>query len=280
MEKPTHWLSLWRDVIEAHENGRLAPDDLEQSPDRWKERARDFAERARQRWSRPDTSRDFICAQLDPHATVLDIGAGTGVWTMMLAPQVAHVTAIDPSPSMLAILHEEVSQANLANVRVVDGAWPDVAVEPHDYALCSHAMYGAADFAGFIRQMVASTRKMCFLIMRVPNLDGPMAEAARTIWGQPFDRPNAMIAYNILLEMGIYPNVLMEIERPWTPRATPDLEFVLREVKRRFGLSASSAHDDYLRDLLRRRLQSQDGQYLWPEETRSALISWRVDGHD
>lgn len=34
---------------------------------------------------------------IQPHFTVLDIGAGGGRWTLTLAPKVASVTAVEPS---------------------------------------------------------------------------------------------------------------------------------------------------------------------------------------
>jgi hypothetical protein len=50
----------------------------------------------------------------------------------------------------------------------------------------------------------------------------------------------------------------------------------LAKLKRSFGLNDSTEHDEYLRDLLRRRLARKDDEVVWPPEVRSALVYWQV----
>jgi hypothetical protein len=124
--------------------------------------------------------------------------------------------------------------------------------------------------------MIQATRRTCFLLMRAPTADGIMAEAATRIWEQPYDSPNFQVAYNALLQMGIFPNVLMANTGLWDPWTSASLDSALDEIKRRFGIRHTSEHDDFLVNLLRRRLALADGQYVWPREVRSALIYWDV----
>ncbi len=277
MEPVTDWITLWRELVEARARGR----DGEASPgaptDKWEARARDFDDHVKRRWARPDSSRDFICSKLDPSTTVLDIGAGTGVWAALFSGRVRSVTAVEPSPAMIAIMRDNLATQGITNVRIVPGAWPNVGVEPHDYSLCSHAMYGCADFPAFVQHMIAATRRMCFLLLRAPRLDGMLAEAARHIWGQPLDSPNFPIAYNILLQMGIYPSVIMEDTGWWEARVSRSLDEALGEMKRHFGLQGNQDHDAFLKALLRRRLIGQEGQYIWPRDVRSALVYWEIE---
>jgi SAM-dependent methyltransferase len=211
------------------------------------------------------------------NATVLDIGAGTGAWATLLAPRVRRVTAVEPSPAMIEVMREKLAAKGHTNVEIVQGAWPDVVVEPHDFSLCSHAMYGYPDLPAFISRMVASTTCTCFLLLRAPGVDCIWAEAARHIWGQPYDSPNFTIAYNALLQMGIYPHVLMENTGLWFSRKSIEsIEEALGNMKRRFGLDGMTEHDDFLVDLLRRRLTYEGGQYVWPRDMRSALVYWTV----
>lgn len=279
MEKLTDWIALWRELVEIRSRSQKSDGGANPQTDIWEARAREFDEHVKRRWARPDSSREFICSELDANATVLDIGAGTGAWTALLARRACRVTAVDPSPAMIAIMQENLAAQGLANVNIVQGAWPDVAVEPHDFSLCSHAMYGYPDFPAFIERMIASTKRMCFLILRAPSLDGIMAEAARHIWGQPLDRPNFTIAYNILLQMGIYPSVLMENTGLWDSRISQSLDEALSKLQRHFGSNGSSEYDDFLGALLRRRLIWQGGQYVWPREVRSALVYWTIEHH-
>jgi 2-polyprenyl-3-methyl-5-hydroxy-6-metoxy-1,4-benzoquinol methylase len=275
VEKITDWNALWRELVGIKEKSHRKKLGGNPDGDVWADRAYGFKEGVKRRWKRPDSSRAFILSQMGADSTVLDIGAGTGAWSMLLAPHVKHVTAVEPSSSMIKVMQESLSAENITNVSIVRGSWPDASVEPHDYSLCSHAMYACEDLAAFIRKMVACTRRMCFLLMRAPSLNGVRAEAALHLWGQPLDSPNFTIAYNILLQMGIYANVQMENTGMWKSRTSQNLQEALTDMKRFLALDESGEHDAYLMDLLQRRLTCQDGHYVWPPEVRSVLIYWQ-----
>ncbi len=278
MEKITDWNSLWRELIEVKARGRKRDMGAEPTSDVWCAKARKFDEGVKRRWAKPDSSRAFILSQLDTDSTVLDIGAGTGAWSALLARRARHVTAVEVSPAMIDVMRENLAAEGITNVAITQGEWPDVSVEPHDFSLCSHAMYGCSDLAAFVARMIACTRRACFLVLRAPTLDGARAEAAQHIWGHPLDSPNFTIAYNILLQMGICANVLMEDTGLWEPRASDSLQDALNDLQRHLGLNGNNEHDEYLMDLLRRRLtwHPSRNEYVWPREARSALVHWRI----
>ncbi|MDP8927012.1 MAG: class I SAM-dependent methyltransferase [Actinomycetota bacterium] len=56
---------------------------------------------------------------LTDDATVIDLGAGTGQFTLAVAPRCARVVAVDVSPVMLKHLHRKVGQTPLGNVECV-----------------------------------------------------------------------------------------------------------------------------------------------------------------
>lgn len=265
---------MWKELVavKAHSRERFRGKEA----DSWCRKASEFKESVKRRWKTPDSSRDFILSRMRPDATLLDIGAGTGDWAALIAPHVKRVTAVEPSPSMIEVMRESLQDGEIRNVDIVQGSWPDISVARHDFSLCSHAMYGYPDLPAFIRKMVDCTTDTCFLLLRAPALDGIRAEAARTIWKQPLDSPNFTIAYNILLQMDICANVLMENTGFWKQRTSTSLEEAFRSMKKYLDLDNIDAHDDYLRQLLERRLRFQGGKYVWPEEVRTALVYWRV----
>lgn len=275
MERVTDWLALWRQLVEVQNERRRGQAGTRQS-DRWHDRVADYDAAVERRWAEPDSSRRFINADLDRWrgSSVLDIGAGTGSWSVMMARQASEVTAVDPSPAMLARLLSRVGEEGLSNVTIIEGAWPEVAVPRHDLVFCSHAMYGSPDLARFVRQMEAVARRRCYLLIRFLKPDSVMAEAAGRVWGQPYDSPCFQVAYNGLLQLGILANVLIEDSGPWDPWVHESLAAALDEVKRRLGLVESSRHDDFLRELLERRLERVAGAWVWPSGVRSALIYW------
>jgi 2-polyprenyl-3-methyl-5-hydroxy-6-metoxy-1,4-benzoquinol methylase len=275
MEKITDWNSLWRELVEIKIKSREKRPGWHPRTDVWADRAAHFKEHVKRRWTKPDSSRDFILSRIEPDATVLDIGAGTGDWSILLSRRAKHVTAIEPSNAMIDVMKESLASGKITNVRIVQGSWPDVTVEPHDYSLCSHAMYGYPDLAEFVQRMAACTRRMCFMLLRAASLNSIRAEAAQHIWDQPLDSPNFTIAYNVLLQNGIFANVLMENTGFWKPRTSSSREEALESLRHYLGLNESSGHEEYLRELLQRRLRWEDGKYVWPPDVRSALVYWQ-----
>ncbi len=270
------WIRLWNHLV-RHREALRRPEPLPDSGDRWSARARTYDERAQLRWARPDSSRDFLAALLRslPHATLLDVGAGGGKWTIPLAPLVRHVTAVEPSPAMRARLLDHLARRGIRNVTVVPKAWP-CRVPRHDVVLCAHAMYGFDDFEALIHGLQSAARHSCALLMRAPPLNGLMAAAARHLWGHPYDSPNAQIAFNALHQMGLFPDIRMEDPVTWDPWAHDSLPDAMDRIKRHFRLYDDPSHDAFLRRLLQRRLIRKGRRWIWPDSTHSALLHWRI----
>ena len=270
------WISLWSDLVKVRDSGHQ-PNEQGDIQNRWRTRAKEFDAHVRRRWTKADSCRSLVTSMLDatPGATVLDIGSGTGSWAVMLAPHARQITGVEPSPAMIEVMQSNLVREKIANVEIIQDTWPHAQVAMHDFTLCSHAMYGFADFPLFIHSMEAVTRQTCFLLIRAPTMDGVMAEAARQVWGYPYDRPNYQLAMNALWQMGIYPNVVMEDSGLWEPWVNDSLEGALHQLKYWLGLNQVSPHDDFLMDLVQRRLTFVDGKYVWPRAIRTALLYWK-----
>jgi ubiquinone/menaquinone biosynthesis C-methylase UbiE len=81
--------------------------------------------------------RDRICerAAPTPDDRVVDLGAGTGLLTLALAPRVAEVTALDISPRMLERLDEHAAADGIDNVRCVVGDLRELPLEDESATL-------------------------------------------------------------------------------------------------------------------------------------------------
>ncbi len=274
MQTITEWAALWKEIVTAR-NAVREKQATEGGGDMWRERARDFDVRVKERWKRVDSTRRLILSQVNPEATFLDIGAGTGSWEVFLSPYVHSITALEPSPSMGAMLHKNLVEETIQNVEIVQGLWPQTDLPAHDFVFCSHAMYGVADLVPFLQKMQATARRACFLLIRATYPGSMMSEAAQMVWGQPYDLPGFTIAYNTLLQMGIYPNVQMEDEDRWLPTTSQTMEEALAEVKRKLGLMDEDPRFDLaLVGMLERRLIRREDGLEWPGKIRSALIYW------
>ncbi len=278
MQKATDWLELWRELAQLQSGAWKKAASPGPEGDAWRDRARGYDANVKRRWATPDSSRGFVVARLqaNPDWTALDVGGGTGAWAVLMAQHARRVTVVEPSPAMIEVMQENIAAAGVHNVEIVRGRWPDVQVEPHDLTFCAHAMYGFQDFAAFVRSIEAVTRRLCVLVMRAPIPGGVMATAAMRAWGQPYDSPDFQVAYNALLQMGTFANVLMEDSGLWEPWSSPSLEDAYAELVRKLNLPEDGEHSAFLRDLLSRHLTYRDGQYLW-HSLRSGLLEHRAE---
>jgi SAM-dependent methyltransferase len=275
MDRLIDWAGLWRELVLGPSGDSCREGTRADSEEVWRRKARSLDAHAKRKAAAPDPIRDFVLSQVDGETTVLDIGAGTGKWVLPLAPRVRQITALDSSPSMLAVLRETLGVEGVGNVRLIHGSWPEIEVEPHDITICSHSVYGVPALKPFLRRMMEVTRRTCYLVLKSPARSGLMAEASIRIWGHPYDSPCFPVAYNVLLEMDISANVLVDPSL-WDPWVHSSLEEALLETKRRLRIGGTTEHDEYLMGLLKKQLVERNGAYVWPKSVRSVLVYWSV----
>ncbi len=82
--------------------------------------------------------------------TIIDIGCGTGVYTLRIAPLATHVDALDASEGMLEILRQDAQKLHLKNITIFHTPWNTFfpSKDAYDMALCtmSPALSEAQDF--------------------------------------------------------------------------------------------------------------------------------------
>lgn len=81
------------------------------------------------------------------NATVIDLGAGTGQFTLTVAPHCARVVAVDVSRVMLATLRDKVDRASATNVEVVQAGFLtyDHQGDPADLVYSRYALHHLPD---------------------------------------------------------------------------------------------------------------------------------------
>ena len=254
------WLKLWRELVLA---GPLTSKST---------LAKRYKVNARKENKRPDQLLDFILREIDGEITVLDVGAGSGRWTIPLAKTAKIVTAVEPSSTMVDNLHRNIASAKLNNIQITQSSWEDAIVESHDIIVCAHSMYASHDLASFVHKIERYTTETCYLAIRLPPFDGIIGELSLGIYGRHHDSPNAIIAYNALYSIGIYANMLVESDiYRWTDNT---FEEAFARAKRHLRLQSSITYDTLIRDTLAKRLSLSNNCYVWPDGMRSALLWW------
>jgi SAM-dependent methyltransferase len=216
-----------------------------------------------------------VLASMNADSTVLDVGAGTGRHTLALAPNVARVTAVDPSPAMLGFLQEDVEAQALTNVTTVVAEWLAADVEPVDFVICSHVLYPIADVAPFVRKLAASAKTRVFVYLRVDPLPTDMG-----LWSEFYGvslqlQPTHMDLVNALVQLQIIPDVEIGEHRfTWT---FATLDEAVAQTRNSLCLREDDdAASAKLRALLEARLVRWPNGRLGPQvgAARSAIISW------
>ncbi len=119
--------------------------------------------------------------------TLLDVGAGSGRFTLPLAQSVQAVTALDLSSDMLALLNQKAQVQNISNITSIEGNWENTTVEPHDVVLAAWSMYRQQDMLASLQKLVDATRRVLIIIdgdyAPRPDSDPPHERLKADIWG-------------------------------------------------------------------------------------------------
>ncbi|KAF1077230.1 class I SAM-dependent methyltransferase [Methanogenium sp. MK-MG] len=151
---------------------------------------------------------------LTPESRVLDVGAGPGAITIPIARRVSHVTAVEPSEGMFAVLKENLRDEEIENADCIQKRWEDV-----DVAKDLSGPYNLvfASFSLDVHDMKAAITKMCEASSQYVYIYWFAGEAswekmAKDLWpklhGTAYEvSPKSDIIFSILYQMGIYPHV-------------------------------------------------------------------------
>ena len=101
----------------------------------------------------------FILNELEGSSTVIDIGSGTGFFSIPLAEAGHRVTAVEPSAEMINIMKKNVSSEILSSIETCRMYWENWSGELHDAAICVHSLYPMPDIKKAIRLINESAGK-------------------------------------------------------------------------------------------------------------------------
>jgi len=217
--------------------------------------------------------RDVVASQ----TSVLDVGAGTGRFTLALAPQAKHVIAVEPNAAMLGYLRQDASERGLTNISYVQATWQDAPNDLQaDIVICSHVLYPIREIVPFLAKLQAATRQTCYLYLRATHIDAVTAHLWRHFHGDERRLPPGYIhALDVLYEMGIYANVEVVATPP--SLRYPSLDVAVVELLEQLILPDDEQTRAQLRGLLAGWLVERDGVLMTPSrEIVSAIIWWRA----
>src|SRR5437667_2604284 len=266
----------WNEILDARAQQRDAAEARlgRTSADFWERRARGF-----HRSTKDTLRRDPFYLRLrdivTPRTSVLDVGAGTGRFSLALAPQSKHVTAVEPSAAMLDFLRQDAAEQGLSNISYVQTTWQDASDDLQaDIVICSHVLYPIRDIVPFLMKLQKATRQGCYIYLRATHIDAVTAPLWRHFHGDERRLPPGYIhALDVLYEMDIYANVEIVMLPP--SLRYPSLDIAVTELMEQLILPDDEKTRVELRTLLEGWLVERGGMLVPPmQEVVCAIIWW------
>lgn len=244
--------------------------------DHWTDYARQFKDDPHRQG---DAVVEALRAHLRPGDSLLDVGAGGGRLALPLALSCRSVSAVEPSPSMGAVLRETADEYGIENVSITESGWLEASVEPADVVLCSHVVYVVEDIGAFVRKLDEHARRqvLCVLFQFPPQ--SQIYGLWEQVHGEPRHRLPCLPEFlPVLEELGIHPEVTELDGQP--PRGFDSLEEARQMITRRLYVAPGTEAMARLDRALEDSLQEVDGawQVKGTQPLRPCIVAWETRG--
>jgi hypothetical protein len=208
-------------------------------------------------------------------ASLLDVGAGCGALALPLAARIARVVALEPARAMAARLRAEAARRGLPHLAVLESAWGDIVLPPHDVVLCAHVGGLTRPGAPFLRDAARLARRWVVVVRDREPAGGKLLfeELYPALLGRPYreargDR-DALAGLAVPgVRVAVAP-VDYRCDQPFT-----DLDDACDFYEVYLGVSGPEARG-YLRDFLAARLVREPGGWVAPCAKRAVVAWWR-----
>ncbi|TQD25917.1 class I SAM-dependent methyltransferase [Methanolobus vulcani] len=216
---------------------------------------------------------------LKANSKVLDIGCGPGSLSLLISGKVSHVTAVEPSKEMMGILQENIKKNEIDNIDCVNKRWEDIDVQtdlqgPYDVVFASYSL-GMMDMKDAIRKMMSCSSDYVYLFwIAGPNLWDIYCP---NIWSSLHHKeyhpmPKFNVLYNILYQMGIYPNV--SVSKLNYVNRFSSFDEAVNYCMPIYRIS-NSEQEEQLRDYLQKVLKKDDKSFFLEAKTNHVEVWWQ-----
>jgi SAM-dependent methyltransferase len=272
MESAVH---RWNEILDARAQQMDAAYALlgRTSADFWERRARGF-----HRSTKDTVGRDplylRLCEKVSSHTSLLDVGAGTGRFSLALAPLVDHIIAVEPSAAMLGFLRQDAADKDLRNISYVQTTWQEAPDNlKADIVMCSHVVYPIRDIEPFLSKLQKASIQSCYIYARATPIDALTADLWRHFHHDERCLPPSYIhVLDVLYEMGIFANVEI-VSLPPSLRY-PSLDVAVTEMMEQLILPDDEKTRVELHALLKAWLVEIDGVLVPPLQKIVCAIIW------
>jgi len=140
------------------------------------------------------------------HKHILDIGSGTGAYTLRFAQRAAHIDAVDISPEMLRILREDARKISLDNITTHCSSWENFPLPKNRYDIAVATMFPALKEHHHFQKMHNAAAVKLFL-----GWGGKRGtELIEALFETPYQRPNSATILKAWLDQEQHPYRIIE----------------------------------------------------------------------
>lgn len=217
------------------------------------------------------------------HSRVLDIGAGPGTLAVPLSGRVSQVTAVEPSPGMMAVLQANLFDRRIGNTTCIQKRWEEVDADneldgPFDTVIAAFSL-DMPDIQKAIQKMIGVCTGHVYLywFAGVPT----WTTFYKAIWpqlhGTPYKpSPKFRVLIGVLKQMSINPHVEF-IPTPF-PIRFRSMDDAIEEISPEFNVQTGPQRETLARFLERILVTGRDSLVL-PHFYMAAKVWWKTTAH-
>ena len=207
--------------------------------------------------------------------TLLDLGCGDGTITIPLAKRAKSVTGVDSTYKMLEILNEKAQKENIGNIKTIEEDLSKITIDnvgKHDIVVASRSLNGILNIKETIANINEIAENYVYITLFGPNNWKIEKEFYDSINKEYVEFPSHRYFFNILVDMGIYPNVeSLNIGRE---REYESIEEALENGKWRLDTLNDREKEqlyEYLEDILKK---GENGKLSNPNDKADWVLYW------
>ena len=214
---------------------------------------------------------EWIHENVGDNRRIIDMGCGSGNFTIPMASYSQEILAIDFSPAMLSVLQGELTARQISNVKTCCSKWEDFhETYEADYVLAVNSMYRMCYMGSALKKITAYGRKG-FIIIR--TLLKPMLYSLYDDLELNYRRNNDyMLMPMMLWDMGIHAEVsfwhydrLMHYE---------DLKAAQKEMTADLGELSYMSYEGELKSRFLEKARRDGAGFTWRSERIVEVVSW------
>lgn len=210
---------------------------------------------------------------------ILDVGAGPGTLAIPLAEKAAHITAVEPAGSMAEILLENIAAYGRDNVVCVNKRWEEVDEKkdlfpPYDLVVASFSL-GMPDIRTAVEKMLRVTKGYVFLLWFAgpTSWDYDSQYIFKALFNTPYPpMPKGDVIFNVLYQMGIYPNI--EVFPSRMNHLYASVDAMVEEFRLKMpGLTEEQAQT--LGEYYEKKVEKRNGAVIFPYTWQTMKLWWK-----